>query len=278
VCDLSFASGMTNVRHFSADCLRDAVGVEHIAAMEQLESLGVGIYHLEDFGFLNQVTQSLKKLFLGATRSRKPDLSPLSRFGSLEEIYVEGQQKNIEVLSQLTNLQDVTLRSVNTPGLSYLTPLRRLWSLDIKLGGIRDLYAIEGMANIKYLELWQIRGLSDIGVVSTLTGLQFLLLQSLRQITVLPDLSRLTKLRRINLENLKGLQDIGSLEHAPALEEFLHVSAQNMQPEDYGPLFRNPSLRRAAAGFGSDKRNNRFKELMKLHGIEPLDVEDFVFL
>jgi hypothetical protein len=51
VCDLGFASKMTNVRHFSADCLREVVGIEHITAMENLESLGIGIYHLQDFGF-----------------------------------------------------------------------------------------------------------------------------------------------------------------------------------------------------------------------------------
>ena len=40
VCDLSFGSMLTNVRHFSADCMMDAQGVEHISAMEKLESLG----------------------------------------------------------------------------------------------------------------------------------------------------------------------------------------------------------------------------------------------
>lgn len=136
VYDLAFTSRMTNVRHFSADSLISAVGVEHIAAMEKLESLGVGIYHLEGFGFLDQVAQRLKKLFLGRTKSKKPDLSSLSRFDSLEEIHIEGQHKNIEVLSQLESLQDVTLRSISTPDISYLRPLRRMWSLDIKLGAL----------------------------------------------------------------------------------------------------------------------------------------------
>jgi hypothetical protein len=278
VCDLAFTATMTNVHHFSADCLMDATGIEHTAAMEKLESLGVGIYHLEGFGFLDQVTPRLKKLFLGRTRSSKPDLLPLSRFDALEEVYIEGQQKNIEVLSQLDRLQDVTLRSIGTPDISYLRPLHRMWSLDIKLGGIRDLYAIEGMETIKYLELWQIRGLSDIDVISSLTGLQFLALQSLRRITALPSLNRLWKLRRVYLENMKGLEDISRLEHAPALEEFAHVSAQNMQPEDYIPLLRNPSLKRAAVGFGSDRRNSQFNELMREHSIEPHRFEEFEFV
>jgi hypothetical protein len=145
-----------------------------------------------------------------------------------------------------------------------------MWSLDIKLGGTNNLCAIEGMENIKYLELWQIRELSDIEVVSSLVGLQFLFLQSLRRVTALPSLNRLGKLRRIYLENMSGLEDVSSLEYAAALKEFIHVSAHNMQPGDYIPLFRNPNLKRAIVGFGSDKKNNLFQELMREHNIEPL--------
>ncbi len=277
MCDLSFTSRMTNVHRFSADALMDAVGVEHIAAMEKLESLKIGIYHLEGFGFLDFVTKHLKRLFLGVTKSKKPDLSPLSRFDSLEEIYIEGQQKHIEALSQLKSLQDVTLRSISTPDISYLRPLDRMWSLDIKLGGIRDLYAIEGMKNIKYLELWQIRGLSDIGVVSSLTGLQYLFLQSLRRVATLPPFERLTELRRIYIENMRGLKEICSLEFAPALEEFIHNGTTNMQPEDYLPLLRNPHLKRAAGWLGSDKKTLRFKELIRQHNIKPFAAEDHKF-
>ena len=42
VCDLSFLKEMKNVRRFSADCLMDAKGIENIALLENLESLGVG--------------------------------------------------------------------------------------------------------------------------------------------------------------------------------------------------------------------------------------------
>ncbi|MEN8241351.1 MAG: hypothetical protein ABFS17_05480 [Chloroflexota bacterium] len=277
VCDLSFVTMLTNVRNFSADSLMHAQGVEHLSAMEKLESLGVGIFHLEGFDFLNQVPSRLKKLYLGETKSKKPDLSPLNRFHLLEEIYLVGQQKNIEVLSQLLKLKDVTLRSISTPEINYLRPLAKMWSLDIKLGGIKNLNGIEGMENIKYLELWQIRGLANIEVISTLTGLQHLFLQSLRQVERLPDLTKLKKLQRITMENMKGLIDIGALEAAPALEELIHTSAGNLQPEDYLPLFKNPNLKSAGVWFGSDKRNNRFKKLLEEHAVAPYDSRQFIF-
>ena len=268
-CDLSFASKMTNVQHFSADCLLEAVGVEHVAAMTNLKTLHIGIYKLESFDFLNQVNPNLKRLILGATRSKKPDLSPLSRFASLEEIYLEGQQKNIEVLSQLRNLKDVTLRSINTLDLRYLRPLQKMWSLDIKLGGIRNLNDIEGMETIKYLELWQIRELTDIGVISSLRGLQYFFLQSLRRISALPPLQQLKNLRRVSLDNLKDLRDFSSLEFAPALVEFVHTRPQPFKPEDYLPLFRNPNLKSANVWYSSSKLNQRFDTLLADHKLAP---------
>jgi len=150
--------------------------------------------------------------------------------------------------------------------------LPRLWSLEIKLGGIKDFSDIEGMEGIKYLELWQVRGLSDIGFISTLMGLQFLSLQSLRQVTALPSFKQLVNLRRITIDNMKGLRDISSLETSPALEEFVQWGIKSMQPEDYLPLMCNPKLKRAAASFGSVKKDQRFYDLLIQNGIDTTSV------
>lgn len=277
VCDLKFISEMANLRRFSADCLRDATGLEHLSSIEKLESLRVGVYNLDNFDFLKEIDPNIKELRLCATKSKKPDIKHLSRFKFLETIYLEGQQKNIEVLSDLLNLKDVTLRSISAPGIDYLKPLKKMWSLDIKLGGIKDLTGIESMNNIKYLELWQIKGLSDITVISTLEGLQYLFLQSLKQITTLPSFDRLYKLRRICLENMKGLGDIKSLKTAPALREYCHVDASNIPPEDFLPLLENQNLKKVSVGFGSGKRNSKFCQLMKAYGIREYIFSPFKF-
>ena len=59
---------------------------------------------------------------------------------------------------------------------------------------------------LKYLELWQIRGLSDISVVSSLSDLQYLFLQALRNVDGIPDLSRLTRLRKVSGEHAGQLR------------------------------------------------------------------------
>jgi hypothetical protein len=192
-------------------------------------------------------------------------------------LYLEGQQTDIEVLAELETLKDLTLRSISTPSLSYLKPLARLWSLDIKLGGISDLSGIEDKSSIKYLELWQVKDLSDISVVSSLSGLQFLFLQSLKQVRRIPDLTRLPNLRRVWLENMKGLEDLTALATAPELEEFVHTSAGNSQPAQYEALLRHPRLRRMLVGFSSDRKHRVLEKQMSEAGIEKYTRREFVF-
>src|SRR3989442_5586801 len=81
VCDLSFLSRLKNVRRFSADCLHRSIGIEHLADLQELESLSVGIYDLENFDFLKEIPAAIRELGLAATKSQKPrrvSLSPIS--------------------------------------------------------------------------------------------------------------------------------------------------------------------------------------------------------
>lgn len=254
-----------------------ATGIEHVTEMENLEELSIGIFTLDNFDFLATLPTGIKSLFLGATKSRKPRLDELKRFHSLRKLYVEGQQNGIEVIADLQELEDVTLRSISTPGIEYVACLPRLWSLDIKLGGIRDLSAIASKESIKYLELWQIRGLSDISVVSSLSGLQYLFLQALRNVTSIPDLSRLTKLRRLLLDNMKGLKNVRAIAEAPALEEFIHIAAQGFLPRQYEDLLNKPTLRQVHIGFCSNHKNEKFDALVAQAGKSKWQRTEFVF-
>lgn len=264
--DLSFASLMTNVRRFAADSLTSAKGVEAIAKMPRLESLSLGIYELQDFSVLERVPAGLTELSLELTKSKRPSLAPLVRFSSLRRLHLEGQSKDIEVLATLRELEDLTLRSITVPGLDFIADLAKLWSLDIKLGGIRNFSAIEGKQSIKYLEIWQVRDLDNIDIVGRLPGLQNLFLQSLPKIQSFPAMTNAKALRRICVENMKGLHDFGSLEWAPALEMFALVDGKTQTPEELIPVLKNPTVHAMIASFGSLKKNDRFVDLRAEYG------------
>lgn len=267
-CDLSLIRWLPNVRRFEVD-VHNVERLDELEQLHRLEHLGLAVFESSDLSVLSRVTNTLVSLEIGATRSKKPDMAPLARFRNLRKLYVEGQSKNIEAIADLTELEDLTLRSVTTPDLRYVQPLSKLWSLDIQLGGIRTLDGATGKATIKYLELWQVRTFDTIEGLGDFPGLQHLFLQSLPLVTRFPDMSRSANLRRIELMNMKGLRDFTSIEQLPGLKEFRLFEGQAQQPDDLIPVLRNDQLERAGAWFGSHKRNDRFLELLSEYGKQP---------
>ena len=114
-----------SLRLFSADALHDS-----------LTSLD-GLRHL---------STEAEYLGIGETKARL-DLRVLARFGALTRLHLERQTKGLEVISGLTSLRDLTLRSITMPDLSLLVPLTRLRSFALKLGGTRDLELLPGSAS-----------------------------------------------------------------------------------------------------------------------------------
>jgi hypothetical protein len=232
------------------DFLRHFAGARRVAvdALYELESLD-GLRHLSD---------DLESLALGQTK-RRFSMAPLGRFRGLRRLYLEGHGKDIGVLGDLVALEHLTLRSVTLPDLEILAPLRRLRSLDIKLGGTRNLSPLSEMKQLEYLELWMIRAFKDLSEVSGLSGLRYLFLQALKQVTRLPDLSRCERLERVHLETMKGLTDLAPLRGAPALRDLVLVDMPQLRWEHLGPLVDHPTLRALRLGTGSKKRNADFR-------------------
>lgn len=278
VCDLSFIKQLPSLRKISADCLMDAKGIESVTTLKNLDVLGIGIFNLDNFDFLENIDPNIKYLYLHQTRSKKPNIKAIERFHDLEILYLEGQQNGIEAIRHLTKLKQITLRSISTNNIDHLSELPDLWSVDIKIGGIKNFDGLTSLPKLKYLELWQVRDLKDLSFISKLTTLQNLFIQSLKQVKEFPNIDSSTALRRIYLENLKGLTDLSTLRTAPALEEFVYVSAQNQEPENLIPVLENRSLKSILCGFGSSKKNDLFNKLAGSYKKEPYNYKAFEYI
>lgn len=268
-CDLGFLEVLPNLTRFSADCLHgDVVGFESLGHLPRLQALSIGCWSLTSLDFLGGVPGSLRELSIGDTKSRAVRLGPLERFAALRKLAVEGRHKELGVISSLRSLEELTLRSVSVPDLRWICTLPKLHSLDLKLGGVRDLGALGEMQALRYLAVWQVRGVAAMDEVARLSRLQFLFLQSLPHVHQLPMLDALSRLRRIVLGNMSGLHDFSFLESAPALEEFGLFDGRRNRPEELAPLWRNPHVKRAMGGFGSVRRDEEFVRTRTLHGVE----------
>lgn len=277
-CDFKFLEQLPSLRILHVDYLTDVLNISLLTQLHSLQELGIGISELKNFDFLYEVTSSLKKLYLSKTHSKSLRLDFLKRFNQLDYLYIEGHQKGIESIAQLKHLKEIVLRSVSLNQLDFLYGLDQLWSLDLKLGGLKDPSSIAQLKNLKYLELWQVRGISDLSFISEIESLQNLFLQSLPQVSCLPDFSNNKLLRRIYLENLKGLKDVSSLKTASQLETFIYVMAMNQDPDNFMSVFENPSVLSVMGRFGSDKKNNRFEALAKQYHKHLYDGEVFEYL
>lgn len=242
ITDLEFLRYFPTLRSFQADALYNSlIDIE-------------GLRHLPD---------DVRFLGLGQTK-KKLSLRPLARFSKLERLYVEGQTKDIEVISGLKELRSITLRSITLPDLALLIPLRKLRALDLKLGGTKNLSLLPELDTLEYLELWMVKGLSDLTPVEGLPRLEYLFLQSLRQVQALPDLSGLTSLRRLWIETMKGLTDLSAIREAPQLRQLAVVDMAHLQPDAFLPLIGHPTLESLRYGLGSRRKNDAVERLIDL--------------
>ncbi|MEM6504275.1 MAG: leucine-rich repeat domain-containing protein [Planctomycetota bacterium] len=263
----SFLRQIPSVQRLQIDHVTQLQDIEAIAELPDLRRLEFGCYNLKDFDFFARLPEQLEELIIGQTASKKLNLNILSRYKQLKVLYLEGHSKGIETIKELGRLEELTLRSIKADGLAFLTGLKHLWMLDIKLGGTTDLSALKKMKGITYLELWMIKGLRDLSFIPSMTGLRYLFLQSLTQIESLPDLSKLKKLRRVDLESMKDLKSIEGVAKAPALEAFIHTDARGMKPEAYLPMLKHNTLETFRAFTGRVGDNKQIVELMAEYGL-----------
>ena len=129
------------------------------------------------------------------------DFSPLSGLIKLERIWMhENPPADLSPLSGLISLTG--FHSWGTPivsGLSDLTGLPKLTTLDICGGELSDLSDLEGLTGLKELYLVG-NEITDLSPLASLTGLTHLNLKN-NQITDVSPLSGLTNLRRLYLEH-----------------------------------------------------------------------------
>src|SRR5258706_12189287 len=117
----------------------DVADLEFLRFFPYIRHFGAAVVHrsLRSIDGLRHLSEDLESLDLGHTKPML-DLTILGRFPRLKQLKLEGQTKGIAVISHLTALEHLTLRSITLPDLSLLLPLTELRPLDLKLGGTKD--------------------------------------------------------------------------------------------------------------------------------------------
>ena len=266
--DVDFLRFYPSLAAFSIDSMYsvfpDLSGLKYLP--DGLRSLGLGIPSGAPGRDALSRHASLETLAIAQHRALPEEMSGLK---NLKSIFIEGPVADLRTLEALTLVEDLTLRSVSVPNLESILPMTGLKSLDIKLGGIRDLRYIDRFPELTYLEIWMVRGLSDLSFLDRVTSLEELHLESLKNVVSVPSFAPLTRLRSITLQNMKGLLDLASIAEAPKLERLSLVEAKFLAPEAIKPFRGHPTLRDAIFGLGSPRKNARAHELLGMGGAPP---------
>lgn len=223
------------------------------------------VFETKSWDGLEFLPDNLEFLGLGATR-KSLSLAALARFKEVRDLGLEGHKKDLEAIIPLVNIEFLSLKSISLPNLSLLEPLRKLRGLALRLGGTKEL-KFPDLPDLRYLELWMIRGLTDISGISDLDNLRYLFLQDLKNVTALPSLRAMPKLERLHLENLKGLTDLSPVSEAIGLRDLLLISMNHLKLDNLRCLLNHPSLRAATIGLGSLRRNKDASELLGLDSV-----------
>jgi len=240
--DLDFLRFFPRLRRFSVDAIYDLASLD-----------GIGL-----------LSDELEDLLIGWTRSKRFSLRTLAKFSRLRKLYLEGQQKQFEAIGELEALEDLTLRSITLPDLSALVPLRRLTSLDIKLGGTHDLALLPRVGRLTFVELWRIRGMVDVSPLADIETLERFFLQTLKGVTALPSFARSPNLRAVALDTMKGITDLAPLAHAPNLERLGLIQMCQLEPEALRPFIGHRTLKDGSWGLCSDRKNIAAWDLLPL--------------
>ncbi len=121
-CGLSFLSKLSDLKNLHIRCV-EVKNQETISNLSKLKFLEVDIFGMDSFDFLSYLSNQIVTLFLGSTNSKKPNLRFLETFRNLRDLQIDGHNKNIEVISKLLEIQNLTLRSITSLDISFLSSL-----------------------------------------------------------------------------------------------------------------------------------------------------------
>ncbi|MDF3196589.1 hypothetical protein [Pseudomonas sp. 1928-m] len=128
--DFSTLKQVENVTNLSIDCLLNASNFEELNELHSLDRLSLGVYKELPEDILSYPSlENLGSLTVSESKQRKVNLSYLSRFHRLHDLYLVGHTRLIETVGLLSSLQKLCLSQIGSmQKLNFLNSLEGLKS------------------------------------------------------------------------------------------------------------------------------------------------------
>lgn len=208
--DLDILKWMPHLKSLSLDSIhlakcKDKIDLIKLCEIDTIKKLRLSIFDLLDYGFLQELNSDLTELSIFADTMGKSihfNCEWLLRFPNLDTLYLgKKAKKNIEIISMLSNLNELYLRGIKLSSFHFLQKMN-LEKFHLLYCGNNDLSELSELTSLKYLELWRILKLYDISFISSLVNLETIKLMDLRNIRTLPNMDNLVHLKRLIIDNV----------------------------------------------------------------------------
>jgi Leucine-rich repeat (LRR) protein len=224
-----------------------------------IDTVEVGFCDIVDLDFLRQLPNAKKVWVL---TSRVKDISGLRHCPQLCSLAIERPTCRMDVLGELTNLEEVhldnwrpgadslfhltKLRSVRIrrypyPDLTNMSRWRELRTLWLAYGGLETLDGIPDCTTV--LELAQLRKLRSIDGIRSCRDLNRLIIQSCRSLTSLIGIESCLALDVLSVFQMGTLTDLHPIRYLPHLTYLVLTEFAGLLERDEGVLDNLSSLR-----------------------------------
>jgi hypothetical protein len=204
----------------------DMVDFKFLKHLPAVKRFAVTSFMTKDFTPIKDYLD-LTGLSIGETKSVAVDLSFISDFKDLKYFYVDGMKKGLTSVSQLKNLEVLTLRGVKLPDLEIIRDLKNIRGLNLLFGSYKNLDAISTQTNLQELEISRTRQIPNFDFLNSLSNLKTLIFEGMSQMESLPSLKGLDSLSKIQIDNNSRLADINTVRDLQSLETFLLFFPEN---------------------------------------------------
>lgn len=217
--DAAVLSNLPDVQWLSVDCLSKISNEDQLWHLPKLNKLSFGVHEFDRPDFLSGFPlEQMTRFVIVENKKRNLDLAPLERCEILDDLFINGHVKNIDVIANLAALKTLSLSSIpKRLALPFVNDVHSLRNLSLCLGGRESIDEIRHHS-LEQLRVIRVRGLNTLGDLSRLPALRVLHVEDQIKLESM-SLSGVS-LHELFVHNCKTLTRIGGLD---AQSELAHL-------------------------------------------------------
>jgi hypothetical protein len=262
--DAAVLKHVPDVRNLTLNCLLAIRNEHYIGELRFLRQFWFGVEDYKKPSFL-QMLDLPQLTHLGLESGKKPnlDLSALERAVNLKDLFVQGHTKNITSISDIPQLERLSLRSIPNPiELDFLSRISSLRSLTVAFGSRTSINEVQH-EGLEELEIVRVKGFETIGDISRFPKLRKLVIDDQIRVGAV-DVSG-APLEDLRFLNCKTLQEISGLETLDRLQH-MRVYKTNVDLDRLTELDWPKSMEILALYTGRAKRDAAIRQKLDRRG------------